>query len=124
MALDIKGLVRLGFTTAKNLVPSAFEAATVKLSPTVGTYDATTDTTPTTWGVEQPVSLFGYEDAEERKTLPLETRQRCFLVDANDFPLGTVFGQTGEVVIGSDVWQVYRVDFVPSGAMAILFGRR
>lgn len=130
MALDVLSLVATGFRIAKGLVPGAFAPSIVKLGPVVGAYDAASDSAATTWLVEKATDVFGYDDEEERKTLPVTEKQRTFLIDPNEFDPGQRFEQTGEVHLLDDVgavleiWNVYRVNVAPSGAVAILFARR
>ncbi len=121
--MDILALVAQGFSIAKQLVPTAFKLATVRLDPTLGAYNSATDSTPITWGVNLPVDVFPYEDAEERKILPADVRQKTFLLNPNDFAPGQQFHQTGEVELDGETWQIYGVSVAPSGAVAILKGK-
>jgi len=124
MSLDVSALARFGFTTARQLVPAAFVAATVRLGATPGAYNSATDTQAVTWAVEQSANVFGYDDDEERKNLPATAKQKSFLVDPNEFPAGTVFDESGAVVIGSDTWQIYKVETAPGGAIVTLHCHR
>lgn len=130
MALNLAALVTSGIATAAALVPDAFKLALVRLGPTTAV-DPVTEVTTTTWDVETEASLFGYDDAEERKVLPLTHKQRTFLLNAADYPAGSPFRQTGEIVLLDDeyhepleTWNVYRVEVPPGGAIALFFCRR
>jgi hypothetical protein len=122
MALSLSALTRVGFATAKKVAPDAFKAATVRLGPE-STVDPSTEAKSTEWDVEVETSLFGYDDAEERKVLPLSLRQRTFLLEASDYPADAPFRQTGEVDIEGETWDIYRAEVAPGGSVVILFGQ-
>jgi hypothetical protein len=124
MALDLTSLISMGFAVAKELVPDAFDSSTVRLGPT-SAVDVVEDTAATTWLVELAgVSLFGFDDADERKALPVDTKQRSFLLEAADYPAGAPFSQTGQVETSDGViWEVYRAEVAPGGGVVIFYGR-
>jgi hypothetical protein len=129
MGLDLKALASGGIATAKSLVPDAFVKCLVKLGPTSST-DPVEETTSTVWDVETVATLLGYDDSDERKNLPVEEKQRTFLLDAGDYPPGSPFRQTGEITTLDaadqpvEKWNVYRAEVPPGAAIAIFYCRR
>ncbi len=121
MALDLTGIISTGFAVAKELVPDAFEACIVRLGPT-SAVDVVEDSAVTTWQVEVPADLFGFDDSEERKELPVEKKQRSFLLNAADYPAGSGFSQTGEIETSDgNIWNVYRAEIAPGGGVVVFF---
>ncbi len=124
--LPLQQFAQLGFTLAKSLVPDAFTpGCTVRLNPTT-VVDPVSDAKTTTWEVEKPgVDLFGFDDEDERDQLPMNVRQRTFLLDPTEFP-GVPFQlytQDAEVVADGVVWSIYRAEIAPAATVVLLYGR-
>lgn len=124
MALALKELSKVGFATAKALVPDAFPTTTVKLGPT-NTVDPITNTAAQTWDFEFTGPIFAFDDESKREEFPAETKLRTFLLDPNDFPgAASEFAQDGIVETGAEVWNVFRVTRAPADAIIQVFARR
>lgn len=125
MAIDIQGLTRLAFAIAADQAPDALPTCTVRLGPTPD-IDPVTDQQTTTWDVEvagiRPVAY--QSESEQKKSDDPEANLKSFAFQAADFPDGAQLDQKGEVLEGSTLWRVYRVDIDPSGSLAIMHSRR
>lgn len=121
--LPLAQFVSLGFKLAKELVPDALTpGCTVRLGPTT-TVNPVTDQAVKVWAVEVPnLTLLAYDDSDERKVLPVNVKQRSFLMDPSDYPPGAPFDQNGQVVASGITWEIYRAEVV-RGAVVVFYAR-
>lgn len=127
--MNVAAIVTSGIAVARALYPEAFVDVRVKLGPS-SVVDPVLETTVTTWEVETLANVLGYDDSDERKTLPIDAKQRTFLLNAADYPAGARFTQEGLVEVLDDAaevvetWEIYRAEVPPGAAVVIFYGRR
>lgn len=127
--MNIAAIAAAGVNKAWATVASELIACTLRDAPTT-THDTATDTSSATWGAEQALDAFLWDDKKKENEPPkddtVEARNRKAMIRRSDCPAFTEITTAAvlEETVSGIVWEVTAADSPPGGAIFILTLRR